>query len=293
MSKKTSFKNLLKTSGSNPSINLQSVRAQREKLNQIKQPEPPAKKAKVEPPRAAAAAAPPRAFVPATVAAAPSAPARDKTFEPAGMFAGRRPGWVFKAGPLGLGYYVDGDGPPPMAQASGSGGGLVDYGDDDDDDAAAASGSGGGAAAAAASTSALPGGFFDNPQLDPANKGKEVAKTSKAQKINEEMDEFTKLVEADLAAAEDADEVAEEDEEEGKLREAVSVAREMELKLAALKRQREAAVSAAAAATGSSRGAGDAPATAGQPQAGDDDDDDDDDDDEGALDILDWRAKGL
>ena len=67
-----------------------------------------------------------------------------------------------------------------------------------------------------------------------------MASTQKAQTLNEEVAEFNKLVEDDLKAADVADEDAEENEEESKLREAVSMARELESKLDSLKRRREA-----------------------------------------------------
>ena len=85
---------------------------------------------------------------------------------------------------------------------------------------------------------ALPSNFFDNPQADSRNKGREVAKTQKQQSLTDEFAEFEKQVAADLVAAEEADDAAEEDEEEAKLREAVSVARELENKLEGLRKQR-------------------------------------------------------
>ena len=49
---------------------------------------------------------------------------------------------------------------------------------------------------AAGATSALPTDFFDNPQMDPANKGKakELASTRKEQTMRDEMEEFQKAV---------------------------------------------------------------------------------------------------
>ena len=75
---------------------------------------------------------------------------------PAGMFAGARPGIVFKAGERGLGYFRDGDAPQgPASDAEPD----VSEAASPADDAAPS--------AARASGSALPQGFFDNPQLDP------------------------------------------------------------------------------------------------------------------------------
>ena len=37
------------------------------------------------------------------------APSSSDGFEPSRSFAGARPGWVFQRGPLGVGYYRDGD----------------------------------------------------------------------------------------------------------------------------------------------------------------------------------------
>ena len=85
------------------------------------------------------------------------------------MFAGRRLGFVFKAGERGLGYYRDGDAPHvPASDAEPDAHEATSP-----DDAATAT------AAARGSGSALPQGFFDNPQLDPANRGKEVTRTVK------------------------------------------------------------------------------------------------------------------
>ena len=282
MPPKTSFKALLGKAGSNPTVSLTKVRAQREQLQQLRQPAgaPPAKVARTT--AEAARPAPPQpAALPQPAASSSSASA---AFMPAGMFAGARPGYVFKAGDSGLGYYRDGAAPLPIEPRV-------------DADEAGASGEG----ASGAAASALPQNFFDNPQQDPANKGKAVASTHKEQTLNEELAEFNKLVEADLVAADEADEVADEDEEEGKLREAVSVARELEAKIEGLKRQRAAmAVAAsanggatgttatAASASGSADGGGD-----GGGAADADDDDDDDDDDAGLDSLFDWRAKGV
>ena len=43
----------------------------------------------------------------ATKPAACSSPPDDGTFDPAPTFAGGRPGWVFKLGEYGSGYYLD------------------------------------------------------------------------------------------------------------------------------------------------------------------------------------------
>ena len=293
---KTSFKNLLKSSGSNPMVNLQSVRAQREVYQQLRQTDsaPASKKAKT-----AAAAAPPAPPPPGALAALPlppQAPARahpppsipggaQRTFEPAGMFAGRRPGFVFKMGSSGLGYYRDESSADEMNPPAARSGGLVAYGSDDDeaDEDQPAD--------AADAASALPGNFFDNPQADVRNKGKAVAVTQKEQTLKDELADFERAVADDLVAADDADDVAEEDEEEAKLREAVSVARELEQKIASLKQRREDAESLAVAAAAKATQPGASSSAGASP--GVDDDDDDDDDDESALNVLDWRAKGL
>ena len=222
------------------------------------------------------------------------------------MFAGRRPGWVFKMGDHGLGYYRDASSAPAIAAgtapAQPRSGGLVAYGsddnddDDDDDDAAAGNAAADGSSgAAAAASAALPSNFFDNPQADSRNKGREVAKTQKQQSLTDEFAEFEKQVAADLVAAEEADDAAEEDEEEAKLREAVSVARELENKLEGLRKQREAAAERLRLAqpVSTSAAAGGAAAGSGASKEAEDDEDDEDDLDESALDVLDWRAKGL
>ena len=182
MSKKTSFKSLLSKTASNPQVNLQGVRAQRDKFQQLKSGEPPAKvartaapppKSAAPPSRGAAAAPPPSAPPPsrANELAPPTAEpsASSTSFMPAGMFAGRRLGFVFKAGERGLGYYRDGDAPHVPASDA----------EPDAQDAASPADADAAAAAARGSGSALPQGFFDNPQLDPANRGKEVAQTVK------------------------------------------------------------------------------------------------------------------
>jgi ribosome biogenesis protein BMS1 len=56
---------------------------------------------------AAAAAAPAAAVARSTPAAAAAAADAGDTFSPAAAFAGARPGFVFKKGPQGLGYYKD------------------------------------------------------------------------------------------------------------------------------------------------------------------------------------------
>ena len=272
MSKKTSFKQLLSKTGSDPTVSLQNVRAQREKLQQLKAPTgaiAPAAKAAREHARPAAAA-PPSAPPPTSVSTS-------TTFMPAGMFAGKRPGYVFKAGPDGVGYYRDEMQPAPLEPA----------------DAAADDAEG------EASTSALPSNFFDNPQNDPANRGKQVAKTQKAQTLNDEMADFNKLVEADLVAADAADEEADEDEEEAKLRDAVSVAREMEMKIAVLKRKRAEFADGATGAQPATEAAkaeadGSVVADGGGGDGGGGGGDDDDDDDGADLSgMLDWRSKGF
>jgi hypothetical protein len=280
---KTSFKTLLSKSGSNPTVSLQSVRAQRDKLQRLKQSSapPPSKVARTQHYTASAAAP-----VKQNLEQVPTSGtgAGGDAFIPCPTFAGVRQGFAFKAGPLGLGYYADG------VSSGGSSSGAT--GTLQHSVEAAGEEAGGDESA---SSSALPLGFFDNPQLDPANRGREVAKTKKEQTLNEAMDEFNKIVSSDLQAADDADEVDEEDEEEFKLREAVSVARELELKIASLKRQRLAAEASKAATVGGAPPGGIA-AAASDEKIGEGDEgesDDDDDDDEGVLDVLDWRAKQL
>ena len=95
----------------------------------------------------------------------------------------------------------------------------------------------------------MPDNFFDNPQNDPANKGKAVAATRKEQTLQDEMDEFNSMVKADLAAADVAAEDDEEDLEEQKLRDEVFIARQLEERLDHLK-ARAAALGDATAAAG-------------------------------------------
>jgi hypothetical protein len=206
------------------------------------------------------------------------------------MFAGVRPGCVFKHGELGLGYYRDGltgaTSTAPVALASVAAAHEATDADDAD----------------GANTGALPSGFFDNPQLDPANRNKEVALTKKQQTLNEAFNEFNELVQADLQAADAGDEVAEEEEEEAKLRAEISISRELERRVAGL---RERAAAASAARTGDGSAAAAAASSTSEPAKtsppdddhddDDDDDDDDEEDDEDALALLnsDWRAKAI
>ena len=270
MAPKTSFKQLLTKSGSNPTVNLQNVRAQREKLQQLKQPAG-APSAKAERPASGATSS---SRPTASVAPPAAASSSSSSFVPAATFAGARPGFAFKAGPQGVGYYREGEEESEAVTTFTGGDEPMGEGEDGGE------------------SSALPRGFFDNPQNDPANKGKEVARTQKQQTLNEELDDFNKEVEADLIAAEAADEAADDDEEEFKLREAVAVARALDARIAGLKRQREAIASA--------RGRGDegaaaASAEAGPSKGGDGGEDEEEDDDEevdlGSL--LDWRTKGI
>ena len=102
--KKTSFKELLSKGAQNPRINVQSVRDQRQKLDTLKrsgQPAapPPAKRA-----AASSSEASPAQHAPKTDASA----AGQAAFVYAPTFAGLRPGYAFKTGPQGVGYYREG-----------------------------------------------------------------------------------------------------------------------------------------------------------------------------------------
>ena len=300
---KTSFRKLLSQTGSNPTLSIKNVHAQRERVEQLKagggaaaaSSGPPCKVARTSehpapPPSLVAPPPPPQpatAFRPAPQATTTASPS---SFVPAGMFAGVRPGFVFKHGELGLGYYRDGltgaTSTAPVALASVAAAHEATDADDAD----------------GANTGALPSGFFDNPQLDPANRNKEVALTKKQQTLNEAFNEFNELVQADLQAADAGDEVAEEEEEEAKLRAEISISRELERRVAGL-RERAAAASAARTGDGSAAAAA-ASSTSGPAKTSppdddhdddDDDDDDDEEDDEDALALLnsDWRAKAI
>ena len=67
-----------------------------------------------------------------------SVPREQAEFQPAKRFSGAKPGFVFKKGARGLGYYLDR--PPKVTWKGGGGGGAVGSG----------TGSGGGAAAGGA-----------------------------------------------------------------------------------------------------------------------------------------------
>ena len=294
---KTSFRKLLSQTGSNPTHSIKNVHAQRERVEQLKtggaaaaaSSEPPCKVARTSehpapPPSLVAPPPPPQpapAFRPASQATTTAAPS---SFVPAGMFAGFRPGFVFKHGELGLGYYRDGlagaTSTAPVALASVAAAHEATDADDKD----------------GANTGALPSGFFDNPQLDPANRNKEVALTKKQQTLNEAFDEFNELVQADLQAAEAGDEVAEEEEEEAKLRAEISISRELERRVAGL---RERAAAASAVRTGDGSAAAAAASSTSEPAKtsppDDDDDDEEEEEEEDALALLnsDWRVKAI
>jgi len=197
MSKKTSFKDLLAKGGSNPLINLQGLKQQRRKIDELKHGEEPASKR-----QAVAASAVGKPSVARTVPAASSSSA----FIPSPTFAGARPGYTFKAGPRGIGYYPDaatGDAAAPRAAAAAAGAGPGPGVATAGKSGASGAGTAGGAGEAETEDgAALPGDFFDNPQNDPANRGREVAATHKEQQLRDEMDEFNRLVRtnrADLA----------------------------------------------------------------------------------------------
>ena len=293
---KTSFKDLLAKGGSNPLVNLQSLKDQRRKVDELKQRERAAAAAAAaaaeEPPakrRAIAAAAPPGARAVAAPADAPAG------FLACASFAGARPGYTFKAGPAGVGYYLeDAEGAAGGSSAGGraSAGAVAATAEADD--------AGAGAGGAAPS---LPGGFFDNPQEDPSNRGREVAATNKEQQLREEMDEFNKLVRADIETAKAND--AEEIEEEADLSQLQALQEQVQLskRVDGLHDMRQKALVVAArvaqevAATKAERAA--AAADDGDPGAApsaareEEEEEDDDDEDDGGLSSLDWRARGF
>ena len=279
MPPKTSFKALLGKAGANPTVNLAAVRAQREHLQGIRKAsakeEPLAKVARAAMPPPAVPSAP---RMPEAGAAAAAAAARTTDFIASAVFAGKRAGFVFKAGERGVGYYRDALAPSAPDVAPDEPGDPSEEG--------------------AAPDGPLPQNFFDNPQQDPANRGREVASTRKQQTLNEEFEEFSKQVTTDLQAADEADEEAEEDEEEVRLREAVSVAREMERKVDTLRERRNLAAAAATASSAAGPPSARLATTSGANatlrdggSADDDDDDDDEADDESMSALFDWRAK--
>ena len=102
--KKTSFKELLSKGASNPRINVQNVRDQRQKLDTLKRSGQPAA-ASAQPPakRATTSSDAPALLAPKTSATAGGRAA----FVYAPTFAGLRPGYAFKTGPQGVGYYLE------------------------------------------------------------------------------------------------------------------------------------------------------------------------------------------
>lgn len=193
MSKKTSFKDLLAKGGSNPLVNLQGLQQQRRKIEELKHKASSGPNQEPASKRQAMGASSGASFQP-TLRAGAGAVSTAAQYIPAPTFAGARRGYTFKAGPRGIGYYADGAGTTAcvlgsittesstaagrgtVGDAGGSAAGLSGMADGDD----------GGAP--------LPGDFFDNPQSDPANRGKDVAATRKEQQLRDEMEEFNKLV---------------------------------------------------------------------------------------------------
>mgnify|MGYP003684820973 CR=1 FL=1 len=207
MSKKTSFKDLLAKGGSNPLVNLKELKSQRQRMEELKHKTPGGGGSGGEPSAKHQAVAATSAATPIPsrpeARTAPLGPA----FVRAPIFAGAKNGYAFKAGPHGVGYYAECGAPervhaPQPARVETShrmGGSSVEAGkrgvlaaDDAMGEAAAAAGSK--ADDDHSKGSHLPGGFFDNPQDDPANRGKEVAATVKEQQLREEMEEFNKQV---------------------------------------------------------------------------------------------------
>ena len=100
--KKTSFKELLSKGASNPRINVQNVRDQRQKLDTLKRSGQPAA-ASAQPPAKRATSDAPALLAPKTSATAGGHAA----YVYAPTFAGLRPGYAFKTGPQGVGYYLE------------------------------------------------------------------------------------------------------------------------------------------------------------------------------------------
>eukprot|EP00965_Chrysotila_dentata_P070352 2324708-Pleurochrysis_carterae.AAC.5 len=217
---KTSFKSLLSKGASDPLISLAAVRQQRQRLEQLKQrqrpadaappPKRPAHESQSAVSRVNTATSQAEATWQAPAAPAPIMPSPPVTaapgraqFMPAAAFFGARPGYVFKIGDFGLGYYRDVSGGAVededamvASKHAAMSSALVNTRVSDAAAVAEASDRemGEGGAAAAVAAAALPTDFFDNPQQDPANKGKEVAATRKEQTLRDEMEEFQKQV---------------------------------------------------------------------------------------------------
>ena len=317
---KTSFKQLLAKGSTNPRVSVQGIKEQRARVQELKRDKPgggathpPAKKQAAA---AAVGAAAPRVAAPVAPARA-AAPEQGSSFFPAATFCGARKGFVYQSGELGPGYYADGSqggvplsgerAPPPSASTHPA----ATAGPSDAEAEAEADAAGG----------ALPADFFENPQHDPKNKGKEVAATRKEQQLKEEMAAFEKTVAGDLQAAVAADAVELEDEAEAsQIDQAVQqvcaprgeaatrcadgdmwrspaqvyLARRVdELRdRAAEARERVRAGAATDAAAGAAAAAGqEQSARGGGADGGGDGGDDSDDDDDDALAQLDWRAK--
>ena len=303
-SKKTSFKQLLAKGASNPRVNVQSVRDQRERLDSLKRGAPSTSAAQ-PPSKRPAVSAPAPPALPAPSSRGSGTP--PTSFVPAPTFAGPRPGFVYKSGPRGVGYYAEGTLLAPGAQPQSapkpfavkpSFSAIAAEEEEEDDGEAETQTTPEAAAAVAAGSATLPTDFFDNPQQDPSNraKAKEMASTRKEQQMRDEMEEFQRSVASDLAAADAADAVDEEDDVDAAAREEAYVEHDMRQRVGQLKERRAEALARlpAAAAVGSATGGGAADGAAGTgADKSENDDDDDDDDDIDLQAALDWRAKAF
>jgi len=217
-------------------------------------------------------------------------------FIAAAVFGGWRKGYVFKRDALGTGYYRDYAAPVADVKdveslvANSTAANAPDAAEGGDD------------VGVALQEGSLPKDFFDNPQEDPANKGRNVAATRKEQTLREEMADFQKLISGDLEASAAAD--AEDLEDEAEAKEIGEAYTQVSLSQR-LKRLREKVEDGTASANKSlhaHHALGDLGPTnndakdygeADNANDGAEDDDEDEDEEDDGWATLDWRAKRL
>ncbi|KAG8465459.1 hypothetical protein KFE25_002766 [Diacronema lutheri] len=288
--KGTSFKELLKVQATpDAGGGLGKIKEHRERLQDLKRkaPTPSAGRPREEP----------SAHVDARRAPAPPASSAgasgEEGFMPATMYAGPRPGFVFKLDKLGTGYYRDAAQPAPAA-AHASTALPAGFFDATTSDAPPRPAHGASQSARGAQPAgSLPAGFFDNPREDPANASKKarVSDTQKGERLRLELAAFEKSIEQEVQHADAVDDL--EDEADAEFR-AAEHDREQQIFAQRVRALREHAQSARAAerraraaAAASSVGAGGGVANA----VGADDDSGGSGTDEESELLVDWRSK--
>lgn len=204
--KRTSFKQLLKVQATPEAGGaLGKLKEHKERLQDLRKQTAGSKRPIDEP----LASLPPRRAAPSDGGGALSG------FIPAVAFAGARPGYLFKRGEAGTGYYRDPAQPVPSVPASVAGevlpAGFFDAALAQPLDAAPPPDDGGGGGGAT-SVAGVPANFFDNPREDPANAHKRahVSETQRGEQLRQELASFEKAIESEVANAHEVDELEDE-----------------------------------------------------------------------------------